>query len=131
MATSLIITRKPKKAALLNAVIKQPRVAITHGYETLLKQGCQMVCFQTKNPNLGQFWKVMQWKILVYFMDTWSILRSFVIFYRHLVELVVIWYIFPFWYFVPKKIWQPCVKVLLCFLAGKRANKFLRAEQGF
>jgi hypothetical protein len=37
MATSLIITRKPKKAALLNAVIKQPRVAITHGYETLLK----------------------------------------------------------------------------------------------
>jgi hypothetical protein len=54
-----------------------------------------MVCFQTKNPNLGNFWRVLQWKMLVYFMDTWSILRSFVIFYGHLVEFVVIWYIFP------------------------------------
>jgi hypothetical protein len=44
-------------------------------------QGCQMVCFQTKNPNLGKFWRVLQWKKLVYLMDTWSILRSFVIFY--------------------------------------------------
>jgi hypothetical protein len=42
-------------------------------------QGCQMVCFQTKNPNLGKLWRVLQWKIMVYFMDTWSILRSFVI----------------------------------------------------
>jgi hypothetical protein len=29
-------------------------------------QGCQMVCFQTKNPNLGKFWRVLQWKILVF-----------------------------------------------------------------
>jgi hypothetical protein len=53
-----------------------------------------MVCFQTKNPNLGKFWMVMQWKMMVYFMDTWSILQSFVIFYGHLVYFVVIWYIF-------------------------------------
>jgi hypothetical protein len=26
-------------------------------------QGCQMVYFQTKNPNLGKFWSVFQWKI--------------------------------------------------------------------
>jgi hypothetical protein len=45
----------------------------------------QMVCFQTKNPNLGKFWRVLQWKMMVYFMDTWSNLRSFVIFYGHLV----------------------------------------------
>jgi hypothetical protein len=51
-------------------------------------QGCQMVCFQTKNPNLGKFWRVLQWKMLVYFMDSWSILRSFVIFYGHLVCIV-------------------------------------------
>jgi hypothetical protein len=38
-----------------------------------------MVCFQNKNPNLGKFWRVLQWKMLAYFMDTWSILRSFVI----------------------------------------------------
>jgi hypothetical protein len=48
-------------------------------------QGCQMVCFQTKNPNSGKFWNVLQWKMLVYFMETWSILRSFAIFYGHLV----------------------------------------------
>jgi hypothetical protein len=47
-------------------------------------QGCQTVCFQTKK-NLGKFWSVLQWKMLVYFMDTWSILCLFVIFYGHLV----------------------------------------------
>jgi hypothetical protein len=59
----------------------------------VLDQGCLMVCCQTKNPNLGKFWRVLQWKMLVYFKDTWSIVRSFVIFYRHLVQFVVIWYI--------------------------------------
>jgi hypothetical protein len=58
------------------------------GYE----QGCQMVCLQTKNPKLGKFGMVLQWKMLVYFMDTWSILPSFVMFYGHLVY--VIGYIF-------------------------------------
>jgi hypothetical protein len=42
-----------------------------------LSQGCQMVCFLTKNPNLGKFWRVLQWKRMGYFMDTWSILRFF------------------------------------------------------
>jgi hypothetical protein len=50
-----------------------------------------------------------------------SILRPNCIVYCHLVYFVVIWYIFsilayfttffgiffPFWYFVPRKIWQP------------------------
>jgi hypothetical protein len=40
-----------------------------------LHQGCQMVCFQTKNINLGKFWWVLQWKILVHFKTIWSILR--------------------------------------------------------
>jgi hypothetical protein len=35
--------------------------------------------FKPKNPNLGKFWRILHWKMLVYFMDTWSILRSFVI----------------------------------------------------
>jgi hypothetical protein len=47
--------------------------------------GCQMVYYQTKNPNSGKFRIVLQWKILVYFIDTWSILQSFVIFYGHFV----------------------------------------------
>jgi hypothetical protein len=44
--------------------------------------------FRTKNPNLGKFWSVSQWKMMVYFSDTWSILRSFVVFYGHLVYVV-------------------------------------------
>jgi hypothetical protein len=31
-------------------------------------QGCQMVYFQTETPNLVTFWRLLQWKILVYFM---------------------------------------------------------------
>jgi hypothetical protein len=54
-----------------------------------------MVCFQTKNPNLGKFWRVLLWKILVYFMAIWSTLRPLKIFYGHFVYFVVIWYIFP------------------------------------
>jgi hypothetical protein len=62
-----------------------------------------MASFQTKNPNSGKFWRV-----LVYFMDTWSILRSFVIFYGHLIYVVCgnLVDFSPFWYFVPRKIWQ-------------------------
>jgi hypothetical protein len=26
--------------------------------------------FQTKNPNLGRLWRVLQWKMMVYFKDT-------------------------------------------------------------
>jgi hypothetical protein len=27
-------------------------------------QGCQMVCFQTRNPKLGKFWMAFDWKCL-------------------------------------------------------------------
>jgi hypothetical protein len=60
-------------------------------------RGCQMVYFQTKNPNLGIFWRILQWKMLVYFVDIWCILHRFSIFYAHWVYFVVIWYIF-FWF---------------------------------
>jgi hypothetical protein len=58
-------------------------------------QGCQMVSFQTKNPNLGKFWKALDWKMLIYLMAIWNILQTFGIFYGHLVHFVFIWYIFP------------------------------------
>jgi hypothetical protein len=52
----------------------------------------------------------MQWKILVYFITIWSILRPLEIFYDHLVYFVVIWYIlcsfgifFPVLVFFTKK----------------------------
>jgi hypothetical protein len=69
-----------------------------------------MVCFQTKNPNLGKLWRVLQWKMMV------------CIFYGHLVHFTVVccilwtfgkvrgyWYFPPFWYFVLRKIWHPWV----------------------
>jgi hypothetical protein len=71
-------------------------------------QGCKMVYFQTKNPNLGNFLRVFQRKMLVFF-------------YEHLVYFATIWYTLwtfgivcgnlvyfsTFWYVVPRKIWQP------------------------
>jgi hypothetical protein len=32
------------------------------------QQGCQMVYFQTKNSNLGKYWRALEWKRLVYSM---------------------------------------------------------------
>jgi hypothetical protein len=70
-------------------------------------QGCQMVYFQTKNPNLGKFWRVLQWKTLVY-MSTWYILRPFWYIYGRLIYFMVIWYIYGrliyfmvIWYIFP------------------------------
>jgi hypothetical protein len=54
-----------------------------------------MVCFETKNTNLGKFWTVLRWKMLVYIMAIRSILWQSGIFYGFLVYFNVIWYIFP------------------------------------
>jgi hypothetical protein len=54
-----------------------------------------MVYFQTKKPNLGNFWRVSRWKMLVYFIDIWYIFQPFGILYGDLVYFLVIWYIFP------------------------------------
>jgi hypothetical protein len=50
--------------------------------------------FSAKNPNLGKFWRALDWKILTYFMVIWNILQTFGIFYDHLVHFMFIWYIF-------------------------------------
>jgi hypothetical protein len=52
-----------------------------------------MVSFQTKNPNLGEFRRALDWKMSIYFMRIWNILQTFGIFYDHLVNFVFIWYI--------------------------------------
>jgi hypothetical protein len=46
-----------------------------------------LVSFQTKTPNLGKFWRVLQWNLLAYCMASWSIVS-------YLVYFMVIWYIF-------------------------------------
>jgi hypothetical protein len=60
-----------------------------------------MAHFQTKNHNLGKFWRVLQWKMLVYFYvhlvyfrAIWSIFGPFGLFLVLLVYFMVIWYIF-------------------------------------
>jgi hypothetical protein len=35
---------------------------------------------QTKNPNLGKFWRVFQWKMLVHLKVIWSILLALSLF---------------------------------------------------
>jgi hypothetical protein len=92
------------------------------------EQGCQMVCFETKNQNLGKFQRVLHRRMLIYFMHTWFILRSFVIF-------MDIWYsswwfgiFFPFWYFVSRKIWQPSLRRIRIFRYCFQPNQ-KRAER--
>jgi hypothetical protein len=52
---------------------------------------------------------------LAYFMDIWSILWTIGLFYGHLVYFMdecicgSLVYFSPFWYVVPRKIWQPCL----------------------
>jgi hypothetical protein len=53
-------------------------------------QGCQMVYYHSKNPNLG----VNYW-VYRYFITISNILRPFGVLYGNLVWFVVIWYIFP------------------------------------
>jgi hypothetical protein len=63
-----------------------------------------MVCFQTKNPSLGNFWRVF-WIVnvsifydhLEYFMPIWYNLWTFDIVCGHLL------YFFPIWYVWTKK----------------------------
>jgi hypothetical protein len=94
-----------------------------------------MVCFQTKNPNLGKFWRVLHWKMLVY------------IFYGHFVHFTVFWYIlwsfgivcghlvnfFPFWYVWTKKNLATLISALgivtvLCELHLKNKLNIIRTK---
>jgi hypothetical protein len=54
-----------------------------------------MAHFQNKNPNFGQFWRALQWKMLVYLMAIWSIFRPLGIFCAHLEYFMLIFHIFP------------------------------------
>jgi hypothetical protein len=60
-----------------------------------------MVSFQTKNPNLGNFWRALDSKMLSYFTALWTILHTFGIFYDNLVHFC------PVLVSCTKKIWQP------------------------
>jgi hypothetical protein len=56
---------------------------IAHSGGTGLPDGTYI--FTPKNPSWGKVRKVLQWKVLVYFMAVWSILRPFGVFCGHVV----------------------------------------------
>jgi hypothetical protein len=73
MYVCMYVTMSFKKTRLLNDKDSNDKKLTENATSD---QGCQTVCFQTENPNLGKFWRVLQWKMLEYVMDTCSILRS-------------------------------------------------------
>jgi hypothetical protein len=62
--------------------LKRRSRASIHSHSPL--QCCQMVYFQTQNPNLGKFWNVLQLRMLL-LLPLCSTLRQNGIFYFHLV----------------------------------------------
>jgi hypothetical protein len=54
--------------------------------------------FQSKNPNLGKFWRALEWKSLVYSLALCNILHPFGIYYSYLLNFMAFWWqfgIFP------------------------------------
>jgi hypothetical protein len=71
-------------------------------------QECQMIYFQTQNSNLGKFCRLFQWKMFVYF---WTFGLPYCHFIFFVAILVPFGIFFPFWYVVPRKIWQPWASI--------------------
>jgi hypothetical protein len=71
---------------------------VTECCSYFVEQGCQMVSFETKNPNLGKFWRALHWEMLIYFMVIWNCLETFGIVYNHLVHLCSIFSAFGIMY---------------------------------
>jgi hypothetical protein len=87
-----------------------------------------MAYFQTQNPNLGKFWRVLQWKMLVYILAIWSILQLSGIFCGHFWYNVWSFGIFlPFWYNVHMVIWY-IFAVLVCSIEKNLASVLLRGN---
>jgi hypothetical protein len=80
--------------------------------------------FSNQKSKFGKFLEGLAMEDVGILYDTWSILWSFVIFYGHLVQFLVIWYIFPLWYFFPRKIWQPWCELVLKKMACVRSEMF-------
>jgi sulfite exporter TauE/SafE len=86
---------------------KQDEIGRSHNRQIFRpKQGCQMAYFQTKNPNLGKFWRVLQWKMLLHFKALWSCLLPLGMVCGLLIYFMNMYLVhfFSFWYFAPRKI---------------------------
>jgi hypothetical protein len=56
-------------------------------------QGCQMVYLQNKNPNLGKFWRVLQWKMWGGFISFFTLQLQLLIAMLRLPMLVVVFFL--------------------------------------
>jgi hypothetical protein len=56
----------------------------------IFDQSCQMVYFETKNSNLGIFWRALDWKILLNFIAVWCLyfmsIRYFISFWVYCIK---------------------------------------------
>jgi hypothetical protein len=66
--------------------------------------------FQTKNTTSGKFWRVLEWKMLVYFMTIWNMYFTAIWYALWLFGNVCghLVYFSHFGIFGSRKIWQPC-----------------------
>jgi hypothetical protein len=85
-----------------------------------------MAYFQTKNPNLGKFWRVLEWKIVIFSVVIWNILLPCGIFLLINVKFCgYLVYYYQFWYVLPRKIWQTRHKAVF---SGARAMRPFEGE---
>jgi hypothetical protein len=89
-----------------------------------------MVCFQTKNPDLGNFLEGFRLENITIFLAIWNILRTFGIFYDHLVHFVFIWHIFSgFGIMYQEKSGNPAAQYNKSFWKGSEAKPDENAVQ--
>jgi hypothetical protein len=73
------------------------------GNSEMLNRVARWFVLKPKNPNFGKIWRALKWKMLLYLMTIWNIVRPFGIIYGLLVQFVVIWHFLQFGMFGPKK----------------------------
>jgi hypothetical protein len=79
-----------------------------------------MVCFQTKNSNLGKIWKALKLKKVAYYLAIWEYICAIWYILWPFGNLVAIWYI------------RPCFGILNKEQSGNpalRSNRFARKRQ--
>jgi hypothetical protein len=83
-------------------------VTVNASEKLVVNRVARWCIFKPKNPKLGKFCRVSEWKMLVYSLFICNMYFT-VIWYNlwPFGNVMVHWYIFsPFWYIVSRKIWQ-------------------------
>jgi hypothetical protein len=57
------------RAYYMFACANNPIKHDSHEQKFVVWHGCSMVYFQTKNPNLGTFWRALEWKFFILYVN--------------------------------------------------------------